>query len=183
MADAQLVMDGEEVRRALMRIAHEVIERNKGARDLTIVGVRTRGAPLAQRLAWAIKRIEGADIPVGALDITRHRDDRPYDESAPTSATTDVPFPVTGKKVLLVDEVLYTGRTVRAAMDAIMELGRPSAIELAVLVDRGHRELPIRADYVGRNLPTSHKEHIRVRLRETDGEDEVLIEKEREDEE
>jgi len=169
-------MDSEEIRRAVTRIAHEVIEKNKGAEGLAIIGIQSRGVPLAERLAKQISDIEGTQIPTGSLNIALYRDDyatRP----ASTVGRTDIPFDVTGRQVILVDEVLYTGRTIRCALDAIMDMGRPACIQLAVLVDRGHRELPIRADYIGRNLPTSLKESVEVHLTETDGEDAVFIKK------
>ncbi|MCR4398648.1 MAG: bifunctional pyr operon transcriptional regulator/uracil phosphoribosyltransferase PyrR [Firmicutes bacterium] len=169
------IMDADGIRRALVRIAHEILEKNKGTDDLALVGIRRRGVPLALRLRDWIKEIEQREVPVGILDITRHRDD--LGENPPVSqAMTEIPFDVEKKKVVLVDDVLFTGRTTRAAMDALMELGRPRLIQLAVLVDRGHRELPIRADYVGKNVPTSLRENVSVRLKETDGEDEVVIE-------
>jgi pyrimidine operon attenuation protein/uracil phosphoribosyltransferase len=167
-------MDGDDIRRALTRIAHEIIERNKGARDLCLVGVLTRGVPLAQRLAALVQQIEGHPVPVGEIDIAEHRDDRPA-PGAPSR--TNISFPVVGKTVVLVDEVLYTGRTVRAALDALLEHGRPAQVQLAVLVDRGHRELPIRADYVGKNLPTSRRERVTVHLSDPDGEEAVYIER------
>jgi pyrimidine operon attenuation protein/uracil phosphoribosyltransferase len=184
MADRALVMDAEEIRRALTRVAHEIVERNRGAEHLVLVGVRTRGVPLARRLADTIERVEGAPVPVGALDVTLYRDDvvspRPS-HGAPAAARvpgpTEIPFDVSGRRVVLVDEVFFTGRTIRAALGALMDLGRPEAIQLAVLVDRGHRELPIRPDFVGKNLPTARREHVDVRLQETDGEDAVYIEK------
>ncbi len=170
------IMDGEAIRRALTRIAHEIVERNQGTEGLVLVGIRTRGAPLAERIARNIGRFEGVTPPVGCLDITPYRDDL----TEPTAATqTGVSFPVTGSRVVLVDDVLYTGRTVRAAMDALTDLGRARSIQLAVLVDRGHRELPIRADYVGKNVPTSRRENIAVILAETDGQpDQVLLQPE-----
>jgi len=168
------VMDAGDIRRATLRITHEVLERNRGADDLAIIGIRTRGAPLGRRLAKTASQIEGVPVPFGVLDIRPHRDDVPRGSAA--EAESDIPFDVSGKKLVLVDEVLYTGRTVRAAMDAICELGRPAAMQLAVLVDRGHRELPIRPDFVGRNLPTSRNEYVRVYLSEIDGRDEVAIE-------
>lgn len=170
------VMDAQAIARAVVRIAHEILERNRGTANLAVVGIRTRGDVLARRLATAIERIEGAAVPVGVLDITLYRDDLDRLPDRPTVARTEVPFDVEGKTVVLVDDVLYTGRSVRAALDAIMDLGRPAAIQLAVLVDRGHRELPIRPDYVGKNLPTSSRERVAVRLVETDGVDEVVIE-------
>jgi len=168
-------MDGEAVRRALERIAHEIVERNAGVDDLVLVGVRTRGVPIAGRLGKRIRAIEGREVPVGVLDITLYRDDLTMLDYQPQVRSTDIPFPVTGKKVVLVDDVIFTGRTVRAALDAIMDLGRPAVIQLAVMLDRGHRELPVRPDYVGKGVPTSRREVVEVRLRETDGEDGVVI--------
>lgn len=170
------VMDENEIRRALTRIAHEIIERNKGAEDLVIIGIQSRGVPMAQRLARIISEIEGLEIPVGSLNVALYRDDYAT-RSARTISPSKIPFDVTNKKVILVDEVLFTGRTTRAALDAIMDLGRPAVIQLAVLVDRGHRELPIRADYVGKNLPTALKESVDVHWVETKGEDAVMITK------
>ncbi len=175
MREKARVMDADAIRRALVRIAHEILERNRSPHHLTLVGIRTRGVPLAHRLAAAIAAIEGVPVPVGTLDITRYRDDRP-DRPPPVAAPGPLPFDVAGRTVVLVDDVLYTGRTVRAAMDALVDLGRPAGIQLAVLVDRGHRELPIRPDYVGKNLPTARRERVSVRLVEVDGRDEVVIE-------
>ncbi len=175
MREKARVMDGEAIRRALVRMAHELLERNKSAQHLAIVGIRTRGVMLAQRLAAAVAGIEGVQVPVGTLDITRYRDDRP-DRGAPTVRPAALPFDMAGKTIVLVDDVLYTGRTVRAALAALVDLGRPAEIQLAVLVDRGHRELPIRPDYVGKNLPTSSREHVAVRVVEVDGSDGVVIE-------
>jgi pyrimidine operon attenuation protein/uracil phosphoribosyltransferase len=161
--------------RSLRRISHEILERNASSLDdLALVGVLTRGVPLAQRIAENIGHFEGLAVPVGSLDITLHRDDREPLDGEPEVPANRIPFDVVGKTVVLVDDVLYTGRTARAAMDALLELGRPAAIRLAILVDRGHRELPIRADHVGKNVPTSRLETVRVRLTETDGEDEVI---------
>jgi pyrimidine operon attenuation protein/uracil phosphoribosyltransferase len=168
------VMDASDIRRATLRIGHEILERNRGADDLAIIGIRTRGVPLGRRLAQTVSEIEGVPVPFGVLDIRPHRDDIPRHNAV--KAQSDIPFDVTGKRVVVVDEVLYTGRTVRAAMDAICELGRPACMQLAVLVDRGHRELPIRPDFVGKNLPTSRSEYVRVYLSEIDGRDEVAIE-------
>lgn len=176
MAGATKVMDQNEIRRALTRIAHEIIERNKGADNLVIIGVQSRGVPMAQRLAKLICDIEKVEIPTGSLDVSLYRDDFATRATRPIRPS-DIPFDVTGKIVILVDEVLFTGRTTRAAMDAIMDLGRPSVIQLAVLVDRGHRELPIRADYVGKNVPTARTESVDVHWTETTGEDAVLITK------
>lgn len=173
--DKVQVMDEAAMRRALTRIAHEILERNRGTDNLALVGILTRGVPLARRLAAQIRSIEDADVPVGALDITLYRDDLSTVAQQPLVRRTDVPFDVVDKTIVLVDDVLYTGRTARAALDALMDLGRPARIQLAVLVDRGHRELPIRADFVGRNLPSARNEIISVRLRETDGVDEVVI--------
>ncbi len=167
-----LTPDG--IDRSLRRISHEILERNAPSLDdLALVGVLTRGVPLASRIMENIRRFEGLDVPVGSLDITLHRDD--LDDEEPEVLGSDVPFDVTGKTVVLVDDVLYTGRTARAAMDALLELGRPAAVRLAILVDRGHRELPIRADYVGKNMPTARGERVRVSLVETDGEDGVIV--------
>lgn len=172
-----IILDDAAMRRALTRIAHEILEKNKGIQDCVLVGIRTRGVPLAKRLAERINQIEEAEVPVGELDITLYRDDLSHKTEDPVVKGTDIPVPITGKKVVLVDDVLYTGRTVRAGMDALVDLGRPRGIQLAVLVDRGHRELPIRADYVGKNVPTSKAEVIKVAVRETDGQDRVLIQR------
>ena len=170
------VMEPDDVRRALTRIAHEVLERDKGVSDVVLVGIADRGDDLARRLAHEIRRIEGAEIPVGVLDITFYRDDIGMRAEAPEVHETRIPFDVSGKTVVLVDDVLYTGRTIRSAMDALMDLGRPRKIQLAVLVDRGHRELPIRADFVGKNVPTSRADDVRVLIDEVDGEDGVVVE-------
>jgi pyrimidine operon attenuation protein/uracil phosphoribosyltransferase len=174
-ATSARLLDADEIKRAVTRIAHEVLERNKGAADVVFVGIAARGDDLARRLAAEIARIEGADVPVGVLDITFYRDDIGMRAEAPEVHETRVGFDVTGKVVVLVDDVLFSGRTIRAAMDALMDFGRPAAIQLAVLVDRGHRELPIRADFVGKNLPTRKDEDVRVALLETDGEDGVFM--------
>ena len=170
-----VVLGAAEIARALTRIAHEILERNKGADDLVLLGIPSRGVPLANRLAARIAEVEGRAIPVGSLDVTMYRDDLAHHPTRSIGAT-DIPGRgLDGKVVVLVDDVLYSGRTIRAALDAISDLGRPRAVQLAALVDRGHRELPIRADYVGKNLPTSLHERVRVLLTETDGEDAVLI--------
>jgi pyrimidine operon attenuation protein/uracil phosphoribosyltransferase len=169
------ILDGEGIRRALTRIAHEIIERNKGTEDLVLIGIRRRGAPMAERLAARIREIEGHTVPVGVLDITLYRDDLTTLAHQPLVQRTDIPFTVTGKKVVLVDDVLFTGRTTRAAIDAVMDLGRPQVVQLAVMIDRGHRELPIRPDYVGKNVPTARREVVAVRLQEIDGEEGVVI--------
>ena len=168
------VMGSDDIRRALTRIAHEIVEANRGTDDLVIVGIRTRGAPLADRIAAVIAEFEGVDLPSGALDVTLYRDDVALRSPRGLEATT-VSGDLDGRVVVIVDDVLYTGRTIRAAFDAVLDLGRPRAIRLAVLVDRGHRELPIRADHVGKNLPTSSDEVVKVHVDEIDGEDAVLI--------
>ena len=170
------VLDADMMRRALTRIAHEIIEKNTGIDDLAIIGIRRRGVPLADRLAKIINEIEGVLVPVGILDITLYRDDLTTLAVQPIVHKTEVPFSIDNKKIILVDDVLYTGRTVRAALDALVDLGRPELIQLAILIDRGHRELPIRADYVGKNIPTSRKELIAVNVEEIDGFDSVEIE-------
>ena len=172
------VMDADRMSRALTRIAHEILERNRGLDELALVGIRTRGVPLARRLARALKEINGDDVPTGALDITLYRDDlmRHPVGPQPLVRRTEIPFSIDDRKILLVDDVLYTGRTIRAALDALIDFGRPRAIQLIVLVDRGHRELPIKADDVGKNLPTSLKQSVQVRLQEIDGTDEIVIE-------
>jgi pyrimidine operon attenuation protein/uracil phosphoribosyltransferase len=173
----RLVMDGQAIQRALVRIAHEVVERNKGAAGVALIGVRSRGVHLGQRLRRALHEITGGPlVPFGVVDITLYRDDLDRGLQTPRVQGTDIAFPVDGRRILLVDDVLFTGRTVRAAMDALVDFGRPQSIQLAVLVDRGHRELPIRADYVGKNLPTSRAERVSVHLAEVDGADEVVIE-------
>ena len=171
------ILDQAAINRALTRIAHEILERNKGGEELVLAGIKTRGAPLAKRLQEKIKQIEELDIPIGELDITLYRDDlkKAVESNEPELKATNIPVDVSGKKVILIDDVLYTGRTVRAAMDAVMDLGRPSQIQLAVLVDRGHRELPIRADYVGKNIPTSQKEIVVVHVEEIDQEEHVTL--------
>jgi pyrimidine operon attenuation protein/uracil phosphoribosyltransferase len=175
---SRLLEEGD-VRRAVTRIAHEILERNKGADDLALVGIAARGDDLARRLAAEIARIEGTEVPVGVLDITFYRDDIGLRAEAPEVHETRIAFDVTGKTVVLVDDVLFTGRTIRAALDALVDFGRPRAVQLAVLVDRGHRELPIRADYVGKNVPTRATELVRVLTEETDGQDAVEVGEER----
>jgi pyrimidine operon attenuation protein / uracil phosphoribosyltransferase len=173
-----IVMDADRMGRTLTRIAHEIVERNKGVEDLALVGVRTRGVPIAKRLARAIKEITGDEVPTGALDITLYRDDLMRHQVGPQPVVrrTEVTFSLDDRKILLVDDVLFTGRTTRAALDALIDFGRPRAIQLVVLVDRGHRELPIKADYVGKNIPTALGDAVHVRLQETDGHDEVVLE-------
>jgi len=171
------IMTAEEIRRATTRISHELVEKQAGTSGLVLVGIQRRGVPLARRIAAAVLEHEGADLPVGALDITFYRDDLSMVASSPVVKGTEIPFDLNGATVVLVDDVLYTGRTIRAAMDALVDFGRPQAIRLAVLVDRGHRELPIRADHVGKNVPTSREEVVRVHLEEIDGEDAVELER------
>jgi pyrimidine operon attenuation protein / uracil phosphoribosyltransferase len=166
----------EEIERAITRISHEIIENNKGVKDLAIIGIRTRGYILAERIAKVINNLYGTKLDVGALDITFYRDDLSLVAEQPVIHNTEIDFDIEDKNIILVDDVLYTGRTIRCALDAIIDFGRPGAIQLAVLVDRGHRELPIRADYVGKNLPTSQKELVQVKLEEIDNEDSVYIE-------
>lgn len=169
------VLEEADVGRALTRIAHEILERTKGAHDTVLLGIPTRGVPLARRLAERIERFEDHTVPTGSLDITMHRDDLRLHPARPLGRTELPPGGLDGKHVVLVDDVLYSGRTVRAALDALVDLGRPRSVQLAILVDRGHRELPIRADYVGKNIPTSHRETVRVMCREVDGRDGVLL--------
>ena len=171
-----IVMDADRIGRTLTRIAHEIVERNKGVQDLALVGVRRRGVPIAKRLADIIKDITGHEIPTGSLDITLYRDDVAKQAAKPLVRRTDITFSIDEKKLLLVDDVLVTGRTTRAALDALTDFGRPNAIQLVVLVDRGHRELPIRADYVGKNIPTAPADTVHVRLREIDEREEVELE-------
>jgi len=171
----KVLLQAEEIRRALSRIAHEIVEHNRGAENVVLVGIQAKGAPLARRLAGSIEDLENAVVPVGRLDITLYRDDLEREHFRPNVRETQIPVDLTEKHVVLVDDVLYTGRTIRAAMDAVMDFGRPRAIQLAVLIDRGHRELPIRADYVGKNVPTSRSEEIELHLLETDGKDEVIL--------
>lgn len=175
MKEKAKILDKDTLNRTLTRIAHEILERNKGIENLCLVGIRSRGVYLAQRLAASIKKIEGQEVPVGTLDITLYRDDLTLIASHPVVHKTEIDFDIKDKNVVLVDDVLYTGRTVRAALDALIDLGRPRSIQLAVMVDRGHRELPIRADYAGKNIPTASNETVEVRLAEVDGKDEVVI--------
>ena len=168
------IMNAEEIRRALARVAHEILERNQGTQGLVMVGIVTRGVPLAHRLARLLLEFEGSQVPVAALDIGPYRDDL-TDGARPQAKTDGIAVPVEDRRVVLVDDVLYTGRTIRAAMDALNDCGRPSQVQLAILLDRGHRELPIRADYVGRNVPTSQKERVHVRLHEIDEKEEVVV--------
>ncbi|MCD5413740.1 MAG: bifunctional pyr operon transcriptional regulator/uracil phosphoribosyltransferase PyrR [Clostridiales bacterium] len=175
MAKKVQILDESGISRALTRISYEIIEKNKGSADIVLVGIKTRGVPLAHRIAEKINQIENAKTPVGILDITLYRDDLVKDSIAPIVHSTNLPVRIDNKVVVLVDDVLYTGRTVRAAMDALMDIGRPKAIQFAVLIDRGHRELPIKADYVGKNVPTSKTEIIKVKLNEIDGKNVVII--------
>jgi len=177
-ARAVQVMDAQSIQRALVRIAHEIVERNKSVRELALVGIRSRGVHIAERIHRALQTIEaGAEaVPFGVVDITLYRDDLDRGDQMPLVQATHIGFPLEGKHILLVDDVLFTGRTIRAAMDALIDFGRPRSIQLAVLVDRGHRELPIRADYVGKNIPTRIDQRVSVRLAEADGVDEVLLE-------
>ena len=173
MNQAKTILDAADIERALKRIAHEIAERNRGTRGVAVVGLRTRGVPLARRIADHLAQIEGEKPLEGALDIALHRDD--YHLRAAAPKTSQIPFDVTGKIVVLVDDVLFTGRTIRAALDALSDFGRPAGVQLAVLVDRGHRELPIRADYVGKNIPTEKSQTVKVHLSEIDEKDEVTI--------
>jgi pyrimidine operon attenuation protein/uracil phosphoribosyltransferase len=175
MREKAKIMDKEAIRRTLLRLAHEILERNKIIENLCLVGIRTRGVYLAQRLKEYIYEIEKKIVPLGILDITLYRDDLTLIAHQPVVHKTEIDFDITGKDIILVDDVLYTGRTIRCALDALIDFGRPKTIQLAVLIDRGHRELPIRADYVGKNIPTSQKESVEVRLEEIDKEDAVLI--------
>jgi len=175
MKDKVCILDKEAITRAITRIAHEILEKNKGTQGLCLVGIRNRGAYLAQRLGSCIENIDKEKIPVGILDITLYRDDLTLISAKPVVHKTEIDFDINDKNIVLVDDVLYTGRTIRAALDALVDLGRPKSIQLAVLIDRGHRELPIRADFVGKNIPTSKNEMIDVHLEEADGLDEVLV--------
>lgn len=175
LVDKTVLMDKDAIRRALTRISHEIVERNKGTAGIVLVGIRSRGIPLAERIAAAIEKIEGTRPAIGVLDITLYRDDLSTLAYQPVVRETEIPVDITGKTIVLVDDVLYTGRTIRAALDALIDMGRPKSIQLAVLIDRGHRELPIRADFVGKNVPTSSKEEIRVMLEEHDAEERVVL--------
>jgi pyrimidine operon attenuation protein/uracil phosphoribosyltransferase len=179
---SKVIMDREDIDRTLSRIAHEIVERNRDCEELYLIGIRKRGVTLAQRISEKIQEIKGVEIPIGALDITLYRDDLSEIDAQPVIKKTEIPFSVKGKKIILVDDVFYTGRTIRAALDGIIDLGRPQFIQLAILLDRGHRELPIRADYIGKNIPTSHKELVEVKLMEDDGTEEVVLIKEGADE-
>lgn len=175
LVEKKEVVNKAEIERVLLRIASEIIERSKGLKDLVLIGIRTRGIYIARRISTYIRKIENADIPVGVLDITLYRDDLRSDSHQPIIHKTDIPFSITGKKVVLVDDVLCTGRSIRAALDGLMNIGRPEVIQLAVLVDRGHRELPIQADYIGKNLPTARDELVRVMLEEEEAVDRVVL--------
>ena len=170
-----LIMDEKGMKRVLIRITHEIIERNKGVEELAIIGIKTRGAYLAERVAGLIKKIEEVEVPVGSMDITLYRDDISTKLEQPVIQKTDIAFDVVEKHIILVDDVLFTGRTIRAALDQIIDFGRPRSIQLAVLIDRGHRELPIRADYVGKNVPTSFDDLVQVNIKEVDGDDSVSV--------
>lgn len=173
----KVIMSAGDIKRTLARISHEILERNQALEDLVIVGIRTRGVPIARRLARNIENYENIQIPVGSLDISRHRDDLPSNGNKNGINKTNIPVGIENKTVILIDDVLFTGRSIRAAMDALVELGRPKSVQAVVLVDRGHRELPIRADYVGKNIPSARDEEIKVKLSEVDGEDGVVITK------
>ncbi|GBD26301.1 Bifunctional protein PyrR [bacterium HR30] len=175
MSGERVVLDARGIDRALTRIAHEIVERNKGLEDLVLIGIRSRGVHLAERLRRKLAEIDGTTVPMGIIDITLYRDDLSRSRQQPEVKETKVDFPIDDRRVILVDDVLFTGRTVRAALDALVDLGRPRSVQLCVLVDRGHRELPIRADYVGKNLPTSLDEEVQVRLAESDGVEEVVL--------
>ena len=180
LVDKTVLMDIDGIRRALTRISHEIVEKNKGTKNVILVGIRTRGIPLAERIASEIEKIEGTKPAMGILDITLYRDDLSTLSYQPVVRETEIPYDITGKTIVLVDDVLYTGRTIRAALDALIDMGRPKSIQLAVLIDRGHRELPIRADFVGKNVPTSSKEEICVVLKENDGDEKVVLSEQKE---
>ena len=175
MISTPKIMDKESIQRALMRVAHEILEKNKGSQDLCLVGIRTRGAVLADRINACIQQIEGKHLPLGVLDITLYRDDLTTIDTQPVVRETRIPFDITDKRVVLVDDVLFTGRTIRSALDALIDFGRPANIQLAVLIDRGHREIPIRADYVGKNIPTSIEQNVQVILQESDNQDDQVV--------
>ncbi|MBQ9377708.1 MAG: bifunctional pyr operon transcriptional regulator/uracil phosphoribosyltransferase PyrR [Schwartzia sp.] len=183
MIEKTVLMDADGVRRALTRIAHEIVEKNKGVENVVIVGIRTRGVPLAERIAGEIEKIEGVRPAVGVLDITLYRDDLSTMAYQPIVRPTEMPVDIGGKTIVLIDDVLFTGRTIRAALDALIDMGRPRAIQLGVLIDRGHRELPIRADFVGKNVPTAVRETVSVLLAEQDGEEKVVLGEMREEQE
>ena len=175
MAADKVIMTEPEIRRALARVAHEITERNRGVEDVVVIGLQTRGVPLARRLVEKLRELEEVPVPLGELDVTFYRDDLAVRPLQPVVKRTEIPVDIGDKHIVLVDDVLYTGRTIRAALDEVMDFGRPRSVQLAVLIDRGHRELPIRADYVGKNVPTSRDEEVKVRLVEIDGQDEVVI--------
>ena len=169
------VLDGDGIKRALQRMSHEIIEKNQGVKNLAVIGIRSRGAYLGERIAANLEKIEGQKVPVGAIDITLYRDDLTEVAEQPVVRATDIDFDITGKKIVLVDDVLFSGRTVRCALDELIDFGRPANIQLAVLIDRGHREFPIRPDYVGKNIPTGKEESVEVRIKETDDVEEVVV--------
>ncbi len=173
--DQALIMDEKAIHRAVVRIAHEIVEHNKGTDDMAIIGIKARGAPLAERIAQIINQMEETSLPVGSMDITLYRDDIQTKLEQPLVQKTEIDFDVVDKTIILVDDVLFTGRTIRAALDQLIDFGRPKCIQLAVLVDRGHRELPIRADYVGKNIPTAFEDLVEVKIKETDGQDSVAV--------
>ena len=175
LKDKSKILDEDGVKRTLLRISHEILEKNRGTEGLAVIGIKHRGAYLAERIAGNLKEIEGKEVPVGALDITLYRDDLTEISQQPVVHATEIDFDITGKKIILVDDVLFTGRTVRCALDELIDFGRPATIQLAVLIDRGHRELPIRPDYVGKNVPTSKGESVEVRIKEADGVEEVVV--------
>lgn len=175
MIKKKTILDSQAMARALVRVAHEIVERNKGVDNVVLVGIRTRGVPLAMRIAKEIKNIENVELPVGSLDITLYRDDLSSLAYNPVMHGTEIDFDISGKTIVLVDDVLFTGRTIRCALDALIDMGRPKSIQLAVMVDRGHKELPIKADYVGKNVPTATTETVEVTIAETDGVDEVVL--------
>jgi len=178
MSKSNQILDKDAVRRAIVRLSHEIVEKNKGTKDLCLIGIRTRGAVIAERIHQSIKEIEGVDLPLGVLDITLYRDDLTLIATQPLVRQTLISFDISGKKLILVDDVLFTGRTIRAALDALIDFGRPASIQLAVLIDRGHRELPIKAEFVGKNIPTSLNQNVKVILEETDKEEDKVVVKE-----